>query len=55
MRFARGQGAQLFISIHCDALARGEGSADGATIYTVSDKASDAEAHGSPTRKTAPT
>jgi N-acetylmuramoyl-L-alanine amidase len=44
VRFARGQGAQLFISIHCDALARGEGSADGATIYTASDKASDAEA-----------
>jgi N-acetylmuramoyl-L-alanine amidase len=44
VRFARGQGAQLFISIHCDALARSEGSADGATIYTVSDKASDAEA-----------
>jgi N-acetylmuramoyl-L-alanine amidase len=44
VRFARGQGAQLFISVHCDALARGEGSADGATIYTVSDKASDAEA-----------
>jgi N-acetylmuramoyl-L-alanine amidase len=44
VRFARGQGAQLFISIHCDALARGEGNADGATIYTVSDKASDAEA-----------
>jgi N-acetylmuramoyl-L-alanine amidase len=44
VRFARGRGAQLFISIHCDALARGEGKADGATIYTVSDKASDAEA-----------
>jgi N-acetylmuramoyl-L-alanine amidase len=44
VRFARSQGAQLFISIHCDALARGEGNADGATIYTVSDKASDAEA-----------
>ncbi|MBV9969384.1 MAG: N-acetylmuramoyl-L-alanine amidase [Xanthobacteraceae bacterium] len=44
VRFARGQAAQLFISIHCDALARGEGNADGATIYTVSDKASDAEA-----------
>jgi N-acetylmuramoyl-L-alanine amidase len=44
VRFARGQGAQLFISIHCDALPRGEGSADGATIYTASDKASDAEA-----------
>jgi N-acetylmuramoyl-L-alanine amidase len=44
VRFARSQGAQLFVSIHCDALARGEGSADGATIYTASDKASDAEA-----------
>jgi N-acetylmuramoyl-L-alanine amidase len=44
VRYARSQGAQLFISIHCDALARGEGSADGATIYTVSEKASDAEA-----------
>jgi N-acetylmuramoyl-L-alanine amidase len=44
VRFARAQGAQLFISIHCDALVRGEGNADGATIYTVSDKASDAEA-----------
>jgi N-acetylmuramoyl-L-alanine amidase len=44
VRFARGQGAQLFISIHCDALARGEGSADGATIYTLSDRASDSEA-----------
>ena len=38
------QQAQLFISIHCDALARGEGEADGATVYTLSDQASDAEA-----------
>jgi N-acetylmuramoyl-L-alanine amidase len=44
VRFARARQAQLFISIHCDALAHGGGSADGATIYTLSDKASDAEA-----------
>lgn len=44
VRLARTRGAQLFVSIHCDALARGEGDAEGATVYTVSDKASDAEA-----------
>ncbi len=44
VRFARQQQAQLLISIHCDALARGEGEAEGATVYTLSDKASDAEA-----------
>jgi N-acetylmuramoyl-L-alanine amidase len=44
VRFARARQAQLFISIHCDALARGGGAADGATIYTLSDQASDAEA-----------
>jgi N-acetylmuramoyl-L-alanine amidase len=44
VRFARAQQAQLFISIHCDALARGGGAADGATVYTLSDQASDAEA-----------
>jgi N-acetylmuramoyl-L-alanine amidase len=44
VRFARLRQAQLFISIHCDALARGGGAADGATIYTLSDQASDAEA-----------
>jgi N-acetylmuramoyl-L-alanine amidase len=44
VRFARARQAQLFISIHCDALARGGGFADGATIYTLSDQASDAEA-----------
>jgi N-acetylmuramoyl-L-alanine amidase len=36
--------AQLLISIHCDALARGDGAAEGATVYTLSDKASDEEA-----------
>ena len=44
VRIARQQQAQLLISIHCDALARGEGEAEGATVYTLSDKASDAEA-----------
>jgi N-acetylmuramoyl-L-alanine amidase len=44
VRIARSNQAQLFISIHCDALAKGEGEAQGATIYTVSDKASDSEA-----------
>ena len=34
----------MFVSIHADALPRGEGDAQGATIYTLSDKASDAEA-----------
>ena len=38
-------GAALFISIHADALAaRGEGDVRGATVYTLSDTASDAEA-----------
>jgi N-acetylmuramoyl-L-alanine amidase len=41
---ARSQKAALFISIHADALPKGEGEAQGATIYTLSDKASDAEA-----------
>ncbi len=44
VRFARARNAQLFISIHCDALARGEGEAEGATVYTLSDHASDSEA-----------
>jgi len=44
VRFARLRQAQLFISIHCDALARGEGEAEGASVYTLSDQASDAEA-----------
>jgi N-acetylmuramoyl-L-alanine amidase len=44
VRLARQQQAQLLISIHCDALARGEGEAEGATVYTLSDKATDAEA-----------
>lgn len=44
VRIAQKQSADLFVSIHADALPRGEGNAQGATIYTLSDKASDAEA-----------
>jgi N-acetylmuramoyl-L-alanine amidase len=44
VRLARARQAQLFISVHCDALARGEGEAQGATVYTLSDNASDSEA-----------
>jgi N-acetylmuramoyl-L-alanine amidase len=44
VRIARNQSAALFVSIHADALPRREGDARGATIYTLSEKASDAEA-----------
>jgi N-acetylmuramoyl-L-alanine amidase len=44
VKVARSEGAALFISIHADALKRGEGDAQGATIYTLSEKASDSEA-----------
>jgi N-acetylmuramoyl-L-alanine amidase len=44
VKFARSQSASLFVSIHADALPRREGDAQGATIYTLSDRASDAEA-----------
>ena len=45
VRTARSQGAALFVSIHADALAsRREADVRGATVYTVSDTASDDEA-----------
>ena len=44
IQLARARQAQLFISIHCDALAHGDGDAQGATVYTLSETASDAEA-----------
>jgi N-acetylmuramoyl-L-alanine amidase len=44
VKMARTQSAALFVSIHADALPRREGDAQGATIYTLSDKASDVEA-----------
>jgi N-acetylmuramoyl-L-alanine amidase len=44
VKIARNHSAALFVSIHADALPRREGDAQGATIYTLSDKASDSEA-----------
>ncbi len=44
VRFARDRQGALFISIHADFLARSDGDAQGATVYTLSDKATDAEA-----------
>jgi N-acetylmuramoyl-L-alanine amidase len=44
VRMARQRQAQLFISIHADALGRGDGDAQGATVYTLSETASDSEA-----------
>jgi N-acetylmuramoyl-L-alanine amidase len=44
MRMARIRQAALFVSIHADAIKKGEGEAQGATIYTLSETASDAEA-----------
>ncbi len=43
VKIARNAGAALFVSIHADTLA-GEPGVSGATVYTVSDKASDSEA-----------
>jgi N-acetylmuramoyl-L-alanine amidase len=42
--FARSRQASLFISVHADALRRGEGEAQGATVYTLSERASDPRA-----------
>jgi len=44
VQFARAQQASLLISIHADALPRGEGDAQGASVYTLSETASDSEA-----------
>jgi N-acetylmuramoyl-L-alanine amidase len=44
VKVARKEAAALFISIHADALPKREGDAQGASIYTLSEKASDAEA-----------
>jgi N-acetylmuramoyl-L-alanine amidase len=44
VKIAQRQAAALFVSIHADYLPHREGDVQGATIYTVSDKASDAEA-----------
>ncbi|MEM7427407.1 MAG: N-acetylmuramoyl-L-alanine amidase [Pseudomonadota bacterium] len=42
VKFARLKGGHLFISVHADSIKRGRAS--GATVYTLSDKASDREA-----------
>jgi len=44
VRAARRTGASLFVSIHADALPRAEGDADGASVYTLSETATDSEA-----------
>jgi N-acetylmuramoyl-L-alanine amidase len=44
VQFARSRQASLFISIHADALRRGDGDAQGATVYTLSERPSDAKA-----------
>jgi len=44
VQLARARQAALFISIHADALRRREGDAQGATVYTLSERASDARA-----------
>lgn len=44
VRMARKAGAALFLSIHADSLPHREGDARGATVYTLSNQASDAQA-----------
>jgi N-acetylmuramoyl-L-alanine amidase len=44
VHIARDAGAALFVSIHADSLPHGEGDAQGATIYTLSETATDSEA-----------
>jgi N-acetylmuramoyl-L-alanine amidase len=44
VQIARNAGASLFVSIHADALPHGEGDAQGASVYTLSETASDSEA-----------
>ena len=44
VRIARANEAALFISLHADALARNDGQARGASVYTLSETASDTEA-----------
>jgi N-acetylmuramoyl-L-alanine amidase len=44
VQFARQRNAALLISVHADSLPRSEGRAEGASVYTLSEHASDAEA-----------
>jgi N-acetylmuramoyl-L-alanine amidase len=43
VRIARNAGAALFVSIHADSLPHKEGDAQGATVYTLSETATDPE------------
>src|SRR3984885_12479682 len=43
VHMARNAGAALFVSIHADSLPKKEGDAQGATVYTLSDTATDSE------------
>jgi N-acetylmuramoyl-L-alanine amidase len=44
VQIARAHKASLFISVHADALVRRDGAAQGVTVYTLSERASDAAA-----------
>jgi N-acetylmuramoyl-L-alanine amidase len=44
VHMARNAGASLFVSIHADALPHNEGDAQGASVYTLSETATDSEA-----------
>lgn len=44
VKIARANRAALFVSLHADALAAGDGQARGASVYTASETASDADA-----------
>jgi N-acetylmuramoyl-L-alanine amidase len=44
VQFARQRSAALLISVHADSVPRSEGQAEGASVYTLSEHASDAEA-----------
>ncbi len=44
VHMTRSAGASLFVSVHADALPRREGDAQGASVYTLSETASDSEA-----------
>jgi N-acetylmuramoyl-L-alanine amidase len=43
VQFARARQAALFLSVHCDALVHRDSEGRGATVYTLSETASDAE------------
>jgi len=55
VRFARHEGAALFVSIHADALAaRNEADVRGATVYTLSETRRTRRPQSSPTTRTRP-